>query len=47
MRLAGWEALAMAAPDAVAREEVWSRAELCGNRMIAGEARRQRGLVAA
>ena len=45
MRLAGWEALAMAAPDAAARDRLWARAEAVGNRMIAGEARRQRGLV--
>ena len=42
MRLAGWEALAMVANGAVARDEVWARAEAGGNRMVAGEARRQR-----
>ena len=42
MRLAGWEALAMVADGAVARDQVWARAEAGGNRMIAGEARRQR-----
>ena len=41
MRLAGWEALAMVAPDAAGRDEVWARAELSGNRMVTGEARRQ------
>ena len=45
MRLAGWEALAMEADGEVARDEVWARAEAGGNRMIAGEARRQRQLV--
>ena len=47
MRLAGWEALAMAAPDAAARDNLWARAEVSGNRMVVGEARRQRGLIAA
>ena len=47
MRLAGWEALAMAAPDAAARDRLWARAEAVGNRMIAGEARRQRALLPA
>ena len=47
MRLAGWEALAMAAPDADARDALWARAEVSGNRMIAGEARRQRALLMA
>lgn len=47
MRLAGWEALAMVSPDAAARDALWARAEVGGNWMIAGEARRQRGLVAA
>ena len=45
MRLASWEALAMAAPGAAARDAVWARAEDGGNRMIAGEARRQRAMV--
>jgi hypothetical protein len=47
MRLAGWEALAMAAPDDAARDAVWAQAETGGDAMVAGEARRQRGLVAA
>ena len=47
MRLAGWEALAMAAPGEAARDAVWARAEFGGNAMIAGEAKRQRGLVGA
>ncbi len=47
MRLAGWEALAMAAPDAAARDNLWARAEVSGNRMVVGEARRQRELIAA
>ncbi len=47
MRLAGWEALAMAAPDAAARDNLWARAEVSGNRMVVGEARRQWGLIAA
>ena len=45
MRLASWEALAMAAPDAAARDQIWLRAEAGGNRMIAGEAQRQRALI--
>ena len=47
MRLAGWEALAMAAPDADARDALWARAEASGNRMVAGEARRQRAVLGA
>ena len=47
MRLAGWEALAMAAPDAAARDTLWARAEASGSRMVAGEARRQREVLAA
>ena len=47
MRLAGWEALAMVADSAVARDEVWARAEASGSRMMAGEARRQRALLTA
>ncbi len=47
MRLAGWGALATAAPDAAARDNLWARAEVSGNRMDVGEARRQRGLIAA
>lgn len=46
MRLAGWEALAMVARDKVARDALWARAENSGNRMVAGEARRQRGALA-
>lgn len=46
MRLAGWEALAMAAPDGTSRDALWARAEISGNRLIAGEARRQRALIA-
>ena len=42
MRLAGWEALAMVADGAVARDELWAKAEVSGNRMMAGEAKRQR-----
>lgn len=47
MRLAGWEALAMAAPDAGARGALWARAEASGNRMVAGEALRQRRSIGA
>ena len=47
MRLTGWEALAMIAPDAGARDALWARAEASGNRMVAGEARRQRGMLVA
>jgi hypothetical protein len=46
MRLAGWEALGMRAPDNAARDGLWARAETSGNRMIAGEARRQRAALA-
>lgn len=39
MRLAAWDALASAAEDG---EEVWRRAELCGSRLVAAEARLRR-----
>jgi hypothetical protein len=45
MRLAGWEALAMFAPGDAERDRLWARAESSGNRMVAGEARRQRALL--
>lgn len=47
MRLAGWEALAMVEKDTASRDRLWARAEADGNRMIAGEARRQRGMLVA
>lgn len=47
MRLAGWEALAMVTPDKAERDVLWARAERSGNRMISGEARRQRTLLTA
>ena len=47
MRLAGWEALAMATTDEVARDAVWAKAEVSCNLMVAGEARRARELVGA
>jgi hypothetical protein len=39
MRLAAWDALASASEDG---EEVWGRAELCGSRLVAAEARLRR-----
>jgi len=47
MRLAAWEALAAGAADHTARDAVWRQAEVTGNRMIAGEARRRRALQTA
>lgn len=47
MRLAAWESLALAEPDRSARDAIWRHAELSGNRMIAGEAKRRRALLAA
>lgn len=39
MRLAAWDALASVAEN---RDEVWRRAESCGSRLVAGEARLRR-----
>lgn len=42
MRLAAWGALASAADGPAARDEVWRRAERCGSRLVAAEARNRR-----
>lgn len=42
MRLAAWEAQALAADDDGMRDVLWARAEASGSRMVAGEARRRR-----
>ena len=46
MRLAAWEALALAAPDAPARDGVWAEAERCGSRLVAMEAKARRLVLA-
>ena len=47
MRLAAWVALASVSGDAAARDLVWRRAEGCGSRLVAMEARKRRGALAA
>ncbi|MCW1430411.1 transposase [Novosphingobium sp. JCM 18896] len=44
MRLAAWSALASVEAD---RDSVWRTAETCGSRLVAAEARRERGAIAA
>ncbi|HMO67360.1 MAG TPA: hypothetical protein PKE25_01625 [Novosphingobium sp.] len=45
MRLACWTALASAAPDADARDDVWRMAEGAGSRLVAAEARQRRAAI--
>lgn len=47
MRLAAWEALALTDDDVAGRDAIWRHAELAGSRMVAGEARRRRAMLAA
>lgn len=47
MRLAAWDARALAAPDDAARDEIWRAAETGGSLLVAGEARRRRAVLAA
>jgi hypothetical protein len=42
MRLAAWDALVSVEADAAARDTVWQRAEACGSRLVAAEARLRR-----
>lgn len=45
MRLAAWGSLASIAPGSVDRDEIWRRAEMCGSRLVAGEARARRAIL--
>ncbi len=45
MRLASWRALASVAGGEVRRDEVWRRAEQCGSRLVAAEARNRRRIL--
>jgi hypothetical protein len=45
MRLACWKALASAAPDSEARDDVWRAAEGAGSRLVAAEARQRRAAI--
>ena len=47
MRLAAFEARALAAADECGRDAIWREAEACGSRLVAGEAMRRRALLAA
>lgn len=42
MRLASWRALASVADGEAGRDEVWRKAERCGSRLVAAEARNRR-----
>ena len=46
MRMVAWDAQAMVAPDDAARDALWRKAELCGSRMVAMEARARRAALA-
>jgi len=46
MRLAAWDARALAAADAAERDAIWREAELSGSLLVAGEARRRRAVLA-
>jgi hypothetical protein len=47
MRLTAWSALAGAAPDTAARDDVWREAEGAGSRLVALEARQRRAVLTA